>query len=164
MIEARRGLIVEIGDGDFLSYRQTIFYDLVKMNVNRLAFAMAHELRTHRVAAVTVTPGYMRTEVVLEHHGVTEANWKEAAKKDPFFAFSETPFFVGRAVAALAADPRVLVKSGGLFGSWTLSDEYGFADVDGNRPHWGRSYAKATRRKSPWPPSNLRYAWSVTAA
>ena len=164
MIENRRGLIVEIGDGDLFDYRHTMFYDLVKMNVNRLAFAMAHELRKHRVAAVAITPGYMRTETVLEHHGVTEANWRQAAKKDPFFAFSETPFFVGRAVAALAADPRVLQKSGGLFGSWALSDEYGFSDVDGSRPHWGRSFARATRRKSPWPRSKLKYAWIMTVA
>ncbi len=164
MIEARRGLIVEIGDGDFLGYRQTIFYDLVKMNVNRLAYAMAHDLRKHRVAAIAVTPGYMRTEFVLEHHGVTEDSWREGVKKDPFFAFSETPFFVGRAVAALAADPRVLERSGGLFGSWTLSDDYRFTDVDGARPNWGRAYRKATGREALAPSSKLRYEWTMTAA
>jgi hypothetical protein len=82
----------------------------------------------------------MRTETMLEHFGVTEANWRDGAKKDPNFLASETPFFVGRAVAALAADPDVMEKSGGLFGSWTLADEYGFTDVDGNRPHLGRHF------------------------
>ena len=144
LIDGRRGLIVEITDGDFLGYHETIFYDLVKTNVNRLAYAMAHDLARHRVAAVAVTPGYMRTEAILDRFGVTEATWKDGAKKDRHFAISETPFFVGRAVAALAADPRVLEKSGGVYGSWTLSDEYGFTDVDGRRPHWGRHFTTAT--------------------
>jgi len=138
MIESGGRLIVEITDGDFLGYRATLFYDLVKMNVNRLAYAMAHDLAKHRIAAVAVTPGYMRTEAILDRFGVTEADWRDAIKKDEHFAASETPFFVGRAVAALAADPRLMEKSGGVFGSWTLADEYGFSDVDGGRPHWGR--------------------------
>jgi len=160
LIEGRRGLIVEITDGDFLGYRETIFYDLVKTNVNRLAYAMACELRRHGVAAVAVTPGYMRTESILDRFGVTEANWKRAARKDRFFALSETPFFVGRAVAALAADPQVMKKSGGLFGSWTLSEEYGFEDVDGRRPHWGRSYKAVLGRARP-SASKLAYEWTL---
>ncbi len=112
MIENRGGLIVEITDGDSLGYRTTLFYDLVKINVNRLAFAMANELAKYGVAAVAVTPGFMRTEMILDRFGVTEANWKDGVKKDQHFAQSETPFFVGRAVAALAADPRVMAKSG----------------------------------------------------
>jgi NAD(P)-dependent dehydrogenase (short-subunit alcohol dehydrogenase family) len=138
MIERPGGLIVEIGDGDTLNYRATLFYDLVKISVSRLAFAMAEELRKHRVAAVAVTPGYMRTEAMLDHFGVTEANWREGAKKDPNFLYSETPFFVGRAIAALAADPRLLDKSGGLFSSWGLAREYGFTDIDGSQPDLGR--------------------------
>ncbi len=132
------GLIVEIGDGDTLGYRGTLFYDLVKTTVNRLAYAMAQELREYDVAAVAVTPGYMRTETMLEHFGVTESNWRDGAKKDPNFIASETPFFVGRAVAALAADPEVIEKSGGLYGSWTLADEYGFTDIDGRIPTYPR--------------------------
>ena len=134
MIERGSGLVVEIGDGDTLSYRGTLFYDLVKVAVNRLAYAMAEELRPHGVAAVALTPGFMRTETVLEHFGVTEENWREGAKRDRHFANSESPLFVGRAVAALAADPRVLEKSGGLYSSHGLSNEYGFTDADGSRP------------------------------
>jgi NAD(P)-dependent dehydrogenase (short-subunit alcohol dehydrogenase family) len=135
MIERGRGLIVEIGDGDSLSYRGTLFYDLVKVTVSRLAFAMAEELRPHNVAAVALTPGFMRTETVLEHFGVTEENWREGARRDRHFANSESPLFVGRAVAALAADPKVLEKSGGLYSSFGLSNEYGFTDADGSRPN-----------------------------
>ena len=160
MIEKKRGLIVEITDGDFLGYHGTIFYDLVKTTVNRLAWAMAGELRQHGVAALAVTPGYMRTETVLDHHGVTEANWKDGVRKDHHFAHSETPFFVGRAVAALAADPNVLEKSGGLFASWTLSDEYGFADVDGRRPHWGRAFGHLYGKGMP-ASTDIRYEWSL---
>jgi NAD(P)-dependent dehydrogenase (short-subunit alcohol dehydrogenase family) len=163
MIEGRRGLIVEITDGDFLGYHGTIFYDLVKTNVNRLAWAMAVELRKHRIAAVAVTPGYMRTETILDRYGITEANWKDRAKKDRHFAESETPFFVGRAVAALAADPRVLEKSGGVFGSWTLSDEYGFSDVDGRRPHWGRAFGKDYPEGLP-SPGKIRYRWALVGS
>jgi NAD(P)-dependent dehydrogenase (short-subunit alcohol dehydrogenase family) len=158
MIEKRRGLIVEITDGDFLGYHGTIFYDLVKITVNRLAWAMAGELRKHRVAAIAVTPGFMRTEVVLEHLGVTESNWMEGVRKNHHFAHSETPFFVGRAVAALAADPNVLEKSGGLFASWTLSDEYGFTDVDGRRPHWGRAFGHLYGNGMP-ASKEIRYEW-----
>jgi NAD(P)-dependent dehydrogenase (short-subunit alcohol dehydrogenase family) len=147
MVEQKGGLIVEIGDGDALHYRGNLFYDLVKITTSRLAYAWAEELRPHEVAAVAVTPGFMRTEVVLEHFGATEENWREAAEKSAAargygFAGSETPFFVGRAVAALAADPRVLEKSGGLYSSWGLSEEYGFTDVDGSRPHWWRYFSE----------------------
>lgn len=135
MIEQKSGLIVEIGDGDTLSYRGTLFYDLVKVNTSRLAFAMAEELRRHNVAAVALTPGFMRTETVLEHLGVTEENWREGAKRDATFAHSESPLYVGRAVAALAADPQVLEKSGGLYSSWGLAREYGFTDADGSQPN-----------------------------
>src|SRR6185369_1086891 len=107
MIEGGSGLIVEIGDGDTLDYRQTLFYDLVKISVNRLAYAMAEDLYSHNVTSLAVTPGFMRTEMVLDNFGVTEANWREVGKKDPFFRASETPFFVGRAIVALAADPGV---------------------------------------------------------
>jgi NAD(P)-dependent dehydrogenase (short-subunit alcohol dehydrogenase family) len=134
MIEHGRGLIVEIGDGDSLYYRGTLFYDLVKTATSRLAWAMAEELHPHGVAAVALTPGFMRTEMVLEIFGVTEQNWREGASKDPNFLNSETPFFAGRAVAALAADPDVLRKSGGLYTSVGLAREYGFTDVDGARP------------------------------
>ena len=152
MIGRGSGLIVEIGDGDTLSYRGTLFYDLVKVSVSRLAFAMAEELRPHKVAAVALTPGFMRTETILEHFGVTEENWRDAVKRDAGFAHSETPLYVGRAVAALAADPQVLKKSGGLYSSWNLAREYGFTDAGGSQPdigsHLPRDGAPRGRRRA----------------
>lgn len=141
MVRRKGGLVVEVGDGDGLQYRGNLFYDLVKVTVSRLAYDWAEELRPHGVASLAVTPGFMRTEVVLERFGATEGNWREVAEKSDDarrygFAGSETPFFVGRAVAALASDPNVLEKSGGLYSSWGLSEEYGFTDVDGSSPHW----------------------------
>lgn len=135
------GLVVEVTDGDSLRWRGSLFYDLAKTSAIRLAFGLAQELRPHGVAALAVTPGFLRSEAMLDHFGVTEATWRNAVARDPFFAESETPLYVGRAVAALAADPEVWRKSGGVYASWTLADEYGFADADGRRPHWGRFLA-----------------------
>jgi NAD(P)-dependent dehydrogenase (short-subunit alcohol dehydrogenase family) len=156
MIETGGGLMVEIGDGDTLDYRGTLFYDLIKISVSRLAFAMAEDLHKHNIAAVALTPGFMRTEAMLDHFGVTESNWREGAKKDPNFLASETPFFAGRAVAALAADPKVLEKSGGLYSSWNLAKEYGFTDLDGSQPDFGKHFnfdehwKKSTRTGVRW--------------
>jgi len=135
------GLIVEIGDGDSYTYRGHFFYDLIKTSVIRMAFAMGYELRRKNVAAVALTPGFLRSEAMLEHFGVTEANWRDAVKQDENYAESETPQFAGRAIAGLAADPQLMKKTGRVFSSWGLSDEYGFCDTDGGRPHWGRHYA-----------------------
>jgi len=143
LVERRSGLIVEITDGNFFGYRGNLFYDLVKTTVIRLAFAMGWELRHRNVAAVALTPGFLRSEAMLERFGVTEANWRDGAAQDPHFIASETPLFVGRAVAALAADPAVMKKSGRVFSSWDLSDEYGFTDADGARPHWGRHWEQS---------------------
>ena len=99
---------------------------------------MAADLRDTGVSAVAVTPGFLRSEAMLDHFGVTEENWREHVKKDRHFAESETPWYVGRAVAALAADSNVPVKSGRVFASWTLAREYGFKDRDGRQPDWGR--------------------------
>jgi NAD(P)-dependent dehydrogenase (short-subunit alcohol dehydrogenase family) len=134
------GLIVEIGDGDSYSYRGHLFYDLNKTTVIRLAFATAYELRRKNVAAVALTPGFLRSEAMLERFGVTEANWQEAVKKDANYAMSETPLYAGRAVAALAGDANLMKKSGRVFSSWGLSEEYKFCDADGRRPHWGRHF------------------------
>jgi hypothetical protein len=98
---------------------------------------MAAELKPHGVAALAITPGFLRSESMLERHGVTEVNWREAGKKDPNFLESETPLFVGRAVAALAADPEIMKRTGQLCSSWELSRDYGFTDGDGRRPDWG---------------------------
>lgn len=140
MIERNRGLVVEITDGDFHGYRLAFFYDLAKSGAIRLAYAYSIELRKHAVTAVAVTPGFLRSESMLDHFGVSEANWQEAGKQDRHFLQSETPAFVGRAVAALAADPNVHEKTGRVFASWTLAREYGFTDADGRRPDWGRYF------------------------
>ena len=142
MIERDAGLIVEVTDGDTFGYRGNLFYDLAKNAVARLAYAMAGDLRAHDVTALAVTPGFLRSEAVLDHFGVTEANWRDAIEKDEYFAQSETPCFVGRAIAALAADPEVAKKSGGLFSSWGLAKEYGFTDIDGRRPDWGSFFLR----------------------
>jgi NAD(P)-dependent dehydrogenase (short-subunit alcohol dehydrogenase family) len=134
------GLIVEIGDGDSYVYRGNLVFDMVKTTVIRLAFAMARELRRKNVAAIALTPGFLRSEVMLERFGVTEANWRDAVKKNADYASSETPLYAGRAVAALAADPNIMSKSGRVFSTWGLSGEYPFVDADGSRPHWGKHF------------------------
>lgn len=142
LVERKQGLVVEITDGDTSNYRGSFFYDLVKNTVIRLAYAMSEELRPHNVAAVAVTPGFLRSEAMLEFFGVTEANWRDGVKTDAHFIASETPFFVGRAIAALAADPNVMEKTGRALSSWGLSDDYHFTDINGERPHWGRYFAE----------------------
>ena len=137
MVERDAGLIVEITDGDFQGYRGSLFYDLAKITAIRLAYVMAADLRGRRVTALAVSPGFLRSEAMLDHFGVTEANWQEGARQDPHFAQSETPCFVGRAIAALAADPAVHEKAGRVLTSWELAKEYGFRDVDGRQPDWG---------------------------
>ena len=137
------GLIIEVTDGDFYGYRGNIFYDLVKSTVIRLAFIQARELHKQDVAAIAITPGFLRSEMMLQRFGVTEANWRDAAKKDPHFLESETPLYVGRAVAALAADPNVKQKTGRVYASWTLAKDYGFTDADGSRPDWATHFEKS---------------------
>ena len=145
MVERNAGLIVEVTDGDTFGYRGNLFYDLAKNAVVRLAYAMAADLHAHGVTALAITPGFLRSEAVLDHFGVTEADWRDAIEKDEYFAGSETPCYVGRAIAALAADPNVAAKSGGLFSSWGLAKEYGFTDVDGRRPDWGTFFLGKVR-------------------
>ncbi|GHH82238.1 short-chain dehydrogenase [Kitasatospora indigofera] len=134
------GLVVEVTDGNTARYRGSFFYDLAKSAVIRLAVAQAAELKPYGVAAVAITPGFLRSEAMLEHFGVTEENWRDGASQDPNFAYSETPAYLGRAVAALAADPAVLARTGRALATWDLYKEYGFTDADGSRPdfaaHW----------------------------
>lgn len=137
MVRRKRGLILEITDGVGAGYRGSLFYDLVKASVIRLALAQAVELHQHKVAALALTPGFLRSEEMLDHFGVSEENWRDAIQKDPHFAASETPSYIGRAVAALAADPDVLSRTGGAVSTWQLAKEYGFTDRDGSRPDWG---------------------------
>ena len=163
MVARRRGLIVEVGDGDTLGYRGTLFYDLVKTMVTRFAWVMAEELHPHGVAALALTPGFTRTETILEHFGVTEANWRDGGARDASFLASESPFYVGRAVAALAADPRVLDKSGGLHSSWALAREYGFTDLDGSRPDIGK-YFEEHYGGSPYGAPKTGVRWEIHRA
>jgi NAD(P)-dependent dehydrogenase (short-subunit alcohol dehydrogenase family) len=139
MVEAKRGLIVEVTDGNLPGYRGQLLYDHVKASVVRLAYAMAWDLAGTRVTALALSPGFLRSEAILQMFGVTEATWRDAAKKHQDFAFSETPRYVGRAVAALAADPKVGRKAGLALFVGDLADEYGFTDVDGSRPHFSRN-------------------------
>jgi NAD(P)-dependent dehydrogenase (short-subunit alcohol dehydrogenase family) len=139
LIRRPGGLVVEMTDGtqeyNARNYRLSTFYDLAKTAVIRLAFAQGEELAPHGCTAVALTPGWMRSEMMLEHYGVTEANWRDATVGSPHFvAISETPRFVGRAVAALAADTDVHRHNGGSFSSGGLAREYGFTDVDGSQP------------------------------
>ena len=142
MIARGSGLIVEITDGVDARYRGSLFYDLAKSAVIRLAVAQAEELRAHGVAAVAVSPGFLRSEAMLDHFGVSEQTWREATAADRHFAASETPHFVARGIAALAADPQILDKSGKALGSWHLGREYGVRDLDGSRPDWGEHYER----------------------
>ncbi|WP_055586216.1 SDR family oxidoreductase [Streptacidiphilus griseoplanus] len=143
MVARRSGLVVEVTDGNTARYRGSFFYDLAKSAVIRLAVAQAAELRPHGVAAVAVTPGFLRSEAMLEHFGVTEADWRDGAARDPHFAHSETPAYLGRAVAALAADPGVMARTGRALATWDLYKEYGFTDADGTRPDWAAHWADA---------------------
>jgi len=137
MIAKRRGLIVEVTESDILSAGGNPLSQLAKFALKMMALNMAAELQPFGVAAVALTPGFLRSESMLEHFGVTEANWRDAGAKDKNFLESESPLFVGRAVVALAADPRLLERTGQLFSSWELAREFGFTDADGRRPDWG---------------------------
>ncbi len=138
MIRRPGGLVVEMTDGtdDYnrSTFRDSVFYDLAKVGVTRLAFAQAHELAAHGGSAVALTPGWLRSEMMLDLFGVTEETWRDACAAQPHFAISETPRYVGRAVAALAADPDVARWSGRSISSGELAQVYGFTDLDGSRP------------------------------
>jgi NAD(P)-dependent dehydrogenase (short-subunit alcohol dehydrogenase family) len=139
MLDRGVGLVVEITDGDFLGYRGNVFYDLAKMVPMRLAFSLMADLSSngkHGITAVALSPGFLRSEAMLGQFGVTEATWRDAIARNPHFVESETPYFVGRAVAALAADPNVNSKTGRALSSWDLAKEFGFTDVDGRCPDW----------------------------
>jgi NAD(P)-dependent dehydrogenase (short-subunit alcohol dehydrogenase family) len=138
LIEQPGGLVVEVTDGtdeyNAANYRVSFFYDLAKVAVNRMAFALAHELAPHGATAVSLTPGWLRSEAMLEAYQVTEESWRDATAIQPHFAISETPAYVGRAVVALALDPDVARWNGQSLSSGGLAHEYGFTDVDGSRP------------------------------
>jgi NAD(P)-dependent dehydrogenase (short-subunit alcohol dehydrogenase family) len=141
MVARGSGLVVEVTDGVGDRYRESLFYDLAKASAIRLATAMDADLRGHGITVVAVSPGFLRSEAVLDHFGVTAGTWRDGIPKDRHFAQSETPHFVGRAVAALAADPDRERWAGRALGSWDLAHDYGFTDVDGARPDWGAYFA-----------------------
>jgi NAD(P)-dependent dehydrogenase (short-subunit alcohol dehydrogenase family) len=161
LVRRAGGLVVEMTDGTLeynaSNYRLSAFYDLAKTAVLRLAFAQGHELAPHGCTAVALTPGWMRSEMMLDNYSVTEANWREATVGSPHFvAISESPRFVGRAVAALAADPEVHRRNGGSFSSGGLAKEYGFTDLDGSRPDCWRYMVEVQDAGLPPDPTGYR--------
>jgi NAD(P)-dependent dehydrogenase (short-subunit alcohol dehydrogenase family) len=138
MMPAKRGLLVEVTENDIIGGGFNPITHTVKTAQKVLPIQWATELAPHGITAVAITPGFLRSETMLEHFGVTEDNWAEAGKKDPNFLVSESPLFVGRAIAALAADPKMRQRTGSLLSSWQLARDYGFTDYDGRRPDWGR--------------------------
>ena len=161
LIRRPGGLVVEMTDGtreyNAAHYRLSAFYDLAKSAVLRLAFSQAEELKPFQCTAVALTPGWMRSEMMLEHYGVSEANWRDGAAVNPHFAaISESPRFVGRAVAALAADPALHRRTGGSFSSGGLARDYGFTDVDGSRPDCWRYLVEVQDAGLPADPQGYR--------
>ena len=153
MIERKRGLIVEVTENDLMGAGGNPLAHTVKLGLKGLALSMAAELKPYNVAAIAVTPGFLRSEAMLEHFGVTEANWRDGGKRDSNFLQSETPLLVGRGVAALAADPNVMDRTGQLYGSWELARDYALTDADGSRPDWGSHQIDWTG----FPPDFLAY-------
>ncbi len=146
LIKTPGGLVVEVNDGtaeyNGSNYRNSFFYDLAKAAVLRMGFSLGHELKPHGATAVSLTPGWLRSEAMLEAFGVKESNWRDATKRVPGFAISESPAFVGRAVAALAQDPDVSRWNGQSLSSGQLAKIYGFTDLDGSRPDAWRYMAE----------------------
>ena len=138
LIKTPGGLVVEVNDGtaeyNGSNYRNSFFYDLAKAAVLRMGFSLGHELKPHGATAVSLTPGWLRSGAMLEAFGVTESNWRDATRRVPGFAISESPAFVGRAVAALAQDPDVSRWNGQSLSSGQMAKIYGFTDLDGSRP------------------------------
>lgn len=139
LIKQKNGLVIEMTDGtaqyNQKNYRVSLFYDQAKTSVARMAWALAQELAPYQCTAVALTPGWMRSEIMLEHFGVTEANWQEGAATDPHFLISESPRFVGRAAAALARDSNAARWNGQSLSSGELAQHYGFTDLDGSQPN-----------------------------
>ena len=149
LIRTPGGLAVEVTDGtdayNAKNYRVSFFYDLAKAAVNRMAFALAHELGPRGATAVSLTPGWLRSEAMLDAYRVTEANWRDAAQVQPHFAISESPAYVGRAVVALAQDRDVARWNGQSLSSGQLAKVYGFTDLDGSQPDAWRYLVRCRR-------------------
>lgn len=136
----RSGLLVELVEHDHIAWHSHFYLDFMEIALKRLSFSLACDLKPDGISAVCIAPGFMRTEAICEHFGVTEQNWRDALLNEEPRKFgwegSETPCFTGRAVAALAADPNIAAKSGGIFSTWDLSREYGFTDIGGSLPEY----------------------------
>jgi NAD(P)-dependent dehydrogenase (short-subunit alcohol dehydrogenase family) len=149
------GLVVEVTDGTAAynadHFRINVFYDLAKTSVTRLAWGLAKELEPHGCTAVALTPGWMRSELMLEHHSVSESNWRDATERTPHFCISESPLYVGRAVAALAGDPDVSRWNGQSLSSGELAQDYGFTDADGTQPDCWRYMVEVVEREGATP-------------
>jgi len=150
MMPARHGLIVEVTENDIIGGGANPITHTVKTAQKLLPLQWAAELSAHGVTVLAITPGFLRSETMLQHFGVTEDTWREGGRKDSNFLVSESPLFVGRAIAALASDPKVRRRSGALLSSWELAREYGFTDYDGRRPDWGRHKIDFSGFPSEW--------------
>ena len=169
MMPAGRGLLVEVTENDIIGGGANPMAHAVKVAQKLLPLSWATELAAHGIAVVALTPGFLRSESVLDHFAVNEENWREAGKQDPNFLVSESPLFVGRAVAALAADPNVHERTGMLLSSWELARHYGFRDYDGRRPDWGRHKIDFSTLPPTWidlfrTGTNLEIKWLATVA
>jgi NAD(P)-dependent dehydrogenase (short-subunit alcohol dehydrogenase family) len=162
MLTNKSGLIVEIIEQVGIEYHGQFYFDLMESSLKRVVYGLAMELAAKGMAAVAISPGFMRTEAILDQFNATEATWRDAAETNETakrfgFINSETPCFVGRAVAALAADPKVMRMSGGIFSSYALAEQYGFDDVDGRRPNmWAHLHMKP-------PAKGPAFDWKVVA-
>jgi NAD(P)-dependent dehydrogenase (short-subunit alcohol dehydrogenase family) len=137
LVNNKGGLIVEVTDGISYELREfNFYYDLEKAINIRLAQSLARQLHGYKIAVVSLTPGFLRSEEMLSHFGVTEENWRDAIKHDKNFAYSESPNYIGKAVVALACDKKIMQKSGQALVSGRLAREYGFTDADGTQPIW----------------------------
>src|SRR4051794_24652598 len=169
MMPAKRGLIVEVTESDMIGGGGNPMAQAVKMAQKVLPLFWAAELAPHGVTTLAITPGFLRSESMLQRLQVTEDNWRDAGTTDPNFLQSESPLFVGRAIAALAADRQVKNRTGMLVSSWELAREYGFTDYDGRRPDWGRHHIDFSTLPPEWidwfrTATDLEIRWLTTLA
>lgn len=167
MMPKQRGLIVEVTENDMLGGGGNPMAQTIKVAQKALPLFWAAQLAPYGVTVMAVTPGFLRSESVLEHFGVTEENWREGGKADANFLVSESPLYVGRGIAALAADPKVHARTGMLVSSWELARDYGLTDYDGRRPDWGRHTIDWSVLPSSWVDlfrtgADLELAWLTT--
>ena len=169
MMTARRGLIVEVTENDIIGGGANSIAHAVKIAQKLLPLSWATELAPHGITVLAITPGFLRSEAMLQGLGVTEDTWRDAGQQDPNFLVSESPLYVGRAIAALAADPNVKRRTGSLLSSWEMAREYGFTDYDGRRPDWGRHTIDFSGFPPEWMDlfrtgTDLEIAWLKTVA